>query len=110
MSNLDTHELWLPDTWYDVYARKTCNIISINLFSLQETTPSTMTALHQFGTEMLKLSKGLQSVSSSPIYQNKYDGNRELNMTLMYINSSNSSSDRNEKTENRLSMQNIGKR
>lgn len=69
-----------------------------------------MTALHQFGTEMLKLSKGLQSVSSSPIYQTKYDGNRELNMTLMYINSSNSSSDRNEKTENLISMQNIGQR
>ncbi|KAL5274751.1 hypothetical protein ACFFRR_001053 [Megaselia abdita] len=92
MSTLDTHELWLPDT------------------CLQEATPSTMTALHQFGTEMLKLSKGLQSVSSSPIYQTKYDGNRELNMTLMYMNSSNSSSDRNEKTENRLSMQNIGQR
>ena len=61
-----------------------------------DTAPSTMTALHQFGTEMLKLSKGLQSVSNSPVYQSKYDGNRELNMTLMY---NSSCSDRSEKTE-----------
>jgi 5-hydroxytryptamine receptor 2 len=29
--------------------------------SIPEPTPSTMTALHQFGAEMLKLSRGLQS-------------------------------------------------
>lgn len=33
-------------------------------FSIQEPTPSTMTALHQFGAEMLKLSRGLESVSA----------------------------------------------
>jgi len=32
-------------------------------FSIPEPTPSTMTALHQFGAEMLKLSRGLQSFS-----------------------------------------------
>ncbi|XP_055375503.1 uncharacterized protein LOC129608176 isoform X2 [Condylostylus longicornis] len=47
LSNLDTHELWLPDS------------------SIPEPTPSTMTALHQFGAEMLKLSRGLESVSTS---------------------------------------------
>lgn len=30
-------------------------------FSIPEPTPSTMTALHQFGAEMLKLSRGLES-------------------------------------------------
>lgn len=30
-------------------------------YSIPEPTPSTMTALHQFGAEMLKLSRGLQS-------------------------------------------------
>lgn len=34
------------------------------LFSIPEPTPSTMTALHQFGAEMLKLSRGLDAVSS----------------------------------------------
>ena len=33
------------------------------LFSIPDPTPSTMTALHQFGAEMLKLSRGLQSFS-----------------------------------------------
>lgn len=33
--------------------------------SIPEPTPSTMTALHQFGAEMLKLSRGLDAVSSS---------------------------------------------
>ncbi|XP_031629172.1 uncharacterized protein LOC116344669 [Contarinia nasturtii] len=46
LSNLDTHELWLPDS------------------SIPEPTPSTMTALHQFGAEMLKLSRGLDAASS----------------------------------------------
>lgn len=32
--------------------------------SIPEPTPSTMTALHQFGAEMLKLSRGLDAVSS----------------------------------------------
>lgn len=32
--------------------------------SIPESTPSTMTALHQFGAEMLKLSRGLDAVSS----------------------------------------------
>ncbi|KAL7730914.1 hypothetical protein ACLKA6_014157 [Drosophila palustris] len=47
LSTLDNHELWLPDT------------------SIPEPTPTTMTALHQFGAEMLKLSRGLESVASS---------------------------------------------
>lgn len=38
---VDTHELWLPES------------------SVPEPTPSTMSALHQFGVEMLKLSRGL---------------------------------------------------
>ncbi|CAD7092852.1 unnamed protein product [Hermetia illucens] len=49
LSTLDTHELWLPDS------RQVSSIIP-------EPTPSTMTALHQFGAEMLKLSRGLESV------------------------------------------------
>lgn len=67
-----------------------------------------MTALHQFGTEMLKLSKGLQSVSNTSVYEHKYDGNKERNMTLTYMNS-NINNDRKDKTENQLSMQNIGR-
>ncbi|XP_022209661.2 uncharacterized protein LOC111065669 isoform X2 [Drosophila obscura] len=47
LSTLDNHELWLPDS------------------SIKEPTPTTMTALHQFGAEMLKLSRGLESVGSS---------------------------------------------
>ncbi|XP_002056611.3 uncharacterized protein 5-HT2B [Drosophila virilis] len=47
LSTLDNHELWLPDS------------------SIPEPTPTTMTALHQFGAEMLKLSRGLESVASS---------------------------------------------
>ncbi|XP_059611484.1 dopamine D2-like receptor [Phlebotomus argentipes] len=47
LSTLDNHELWLPDS------------------SIPEPTPSTMTALHQFGAEMLKLSRGLESVGST---------------------------------------------
>lgn len=43
ISSLDTRELWLPDT---------------------EPTPSTMSALHQFGAEMLRLSRGLEKVAS----------------------------------------------
>lgn len=34
------------------------------MYSIPEPTPSTMTALHQFGAEMLKLSRGLDAVSS----------------------------------------------
>ncbi|XP_063697086.1 dopamine receptor 2 [Culicoides brevitarsis] len=45
LSTLDTHELWLPES------------------SVPEPAPSTMTALHLFGAEMLKLSRGLDSVS-----------------------------------------------
>ncbi|EDW43011.1 GM23744 [Drosophila sechellia] len=50
LSTLDNHELWLPDS------------------SIKEPTPTTMTALHQFGAEMLKLSRGLESLQypSSP--------------------------------------------
>ncbi|XP_061392397.1 uncharacterized protein LOC133327879 [Musca vetustissima] len=47
LSTLDNHELWLPES------------------SIPEPTPTTMTALHQFGAEMLKLSRGLESVVSS---------------------------------------------
>ncbi|XP_060839458.1 uncharacterized protein LOC132920798, partial [Rhopalosiphum padi] len=43
MTSLDARELWLPDT---------------------EPTPSTMSALHQFGAEMLRLSRGLEKVAS----------------------------------------------
>jgi hypothetical protein len=35
--------------------------INCVIFSIPEPTPSTMTALHQFGAEMLKLSRGLES-------------------------------------------------
>ena len=41
-TTLDTHDLWLPD---------------------YEPTPSTLSALHQFGKEMLRLSSGLQNVN-----------------------------------------------
>lgn len=34
---------------------------NILCYSIPEPTPSTMTALHQFGAEMLKLSRGLES-------------------------------------------------
>ncbi|KDR18266.1 5-hydroxytryptamine receptor 2B, partial [Zootermopsis nevadensis] len=44
LTTLDTHELWLPDS------------------SIPDPTPSTMTALHHFGAEMLRLSRGLESV------------------------------------------------
>ncbi|XP_046668451.1 uncharacterized protein LOC124359609 [Homalodisca vitripennis] len=46
LTTLDTHELWLPDT---------------------EPTPSTMSALHQFGAEMLRLSRGLESAMTGPV-------------------------------------------
>lgn len=36
-----------------------------NPHSIPDPTPTTMTALHQFGAEMLKLSRGLESVASS---------------------------------------------
>ena len=41
-TNLDMQDLWLPD---------------------YEPTPSTLSALHQFGKEMLRLSSGLQNVT-----------------------------------------------
>lgn len=44
LTTLDTHELWLPDT---------------------EPAPSTMSALHQFGAEMLRLSRGLENAIAS---------------------------------------------
>jgi hypothetical protein len=47
LTTLDTHELWLPDS------------------SIPEPTPSTMTALHHFGAEMLRLSRGLESVAAA---------------------------------------------
>ncbi|XP_055852096.1 uncharacterized protein LOC129916266 isoform X2 [Episyrphus balteatus] len=47
LSTLDTHELWLADS------------------CIPESTPTTMTALHQFGEQMLKLSRGLESVTLS---------------------------------------------
>lgn len=51
-TTLDTHDLWLPD---------------------YEPAPSTLSALHQFGKEMLKLSSGLQNVhlnSNHPLLSN----------------------------------------
>ncbi|XP_012162759.2 uncharacterized protein LOC101458788 [Ceratitis capitata] len=47
LSTLDTHELWLAEA------------------NTQEHSANTMTALQQFGAEMLKLSRGLESVASS---------------------------------------------
>lgn len=47
LTTLDTHELWLPDS------------------SIPDPTPSTMTALHHFGAEMLRLSRGLESVAAA---------------------------------------------
>lgn len=41
-----------------------CYMLNIIYFSIPEPTPSTMTALQQFGAEMLKLSRGLESVSA----------------------------------------------
>uniref|UniRef100_A0A8D8I9N4 5-hydroxytryptamine receptor 2A n=1 Tax=Culex pipiens TaxID=7175 RepID=A0A8D8I9N4_CULPI len=46
LSTLDNHDLWLLES------------------SIPEPTPTTMTALHQFGEEMLKLSRGLETVAS----------------------------------------------
>lgn len=43
LTTLENHELWLPDS------------------SIPEPTTTTMTALHVFGAEMLKLSRGLES-------------------------------------------------
>lgn len=36
-------------------------VVGVAYQSIPEPTPSTMTALHQFGAEMLKLSRGLES-------------------------------------------------
>ncbi|KAK6644838.1 hypothetical protein RUM43_001111 [Polyplax serrata] len=46
LTTLENHELWLPDT------------------SVQEATSATMTALHVFGAEMLKLSRGLENFAT----------------------------------------------
>ncbi|XP_054270770.1 dopamine D2-like receptor [Macrosteles quadrilineatus] len=46
LTTLDTHDLWLQDT---------------------EPAPSTMSALHQFGAEMLRLSRGLESAMNTPM-------------------------------------------
>ncbi|XP_063230506.1 uncharacterized protein LOC134535364 [Bacillus rossius redtenbacheri] len=46
LTTLDAHELWLPDS------------------AVADPAPSTMSALHQFGVEMLKLSKGLEGVGA----------------------------------------------
>ncbi|KAG7205898.1 hypothetical protein KM043_007827 [Ampulex compressa] len=43
LTTLDTHELWLPES---------------------EPPPSAMSALHAFGAEMLKLSRGLEGIAS----------------------------------------------
>lgn len=43
--------------------------------SIPEPTPSTMTALHQFGAEMFKLSRGLQSFA--PVTESSNDKHRE---------------------------------
>jgi len=45
LTTLDTHELWLPES---------------------EPPPSAMSALHAFGAEMLKLSRGLEGMAASP--------------------------------------------
>ncbi|XP_077297595.1 5-hydroxytryptamine receptor 2B [Arctopsyche grandis] len=46
LTALDAHDLWLPDT--------------------SEPAPSAMTALQQFGAEMLRLSRGLEAASARP--------------------------------------------
>lgn len=38
-------------------------ILVVVFFSVPDPTPSTMTALHLFGAEMLKLSRGLESTT-----------------------------------------------
>lgn len=47
------------------------------LFSVPDPAPSTMTALHLFGAEMLKLSRGLDSVS--PKFERKEISHASLN-------------------------------
>lgn len=44
LTTLDTHELWIQES---------------------EPTPCTMSALHQFGAEMLKLSRGLEAAAAA---------------------------------------------
>lgn len=44
--------------------------------SIPDPTPSTMTALHQFGAEMLKLSRGLESFA--PVNESSDDNSRQL--------------------------------
>lgn len=64
MTSLDARELWLPDT---------------------EPTPSTMSALHQFGAEMLRLSRGLEKVASPDSKPASPDRSRSvLNDTIRY--------------------------
>lgn len=64
-----------------------------NFSSVPEPTPSTMTALHLFGAEMLKLSRGLDSVS--PKFERK-----EITLTPLNnkINASEMSTNIEEKT------------
>ncbi|XP_075235488.1 5-hydroxytryptamine receptor 2B [Lycorma delicatula] len=70
MSTLDNHELWLPDT---------------------EPAPSTLSALHHFGAEMLRLSRGLETLPQQHQQQlqrsqraprNKYDESSKENMKI----------------------------
>lgn len=63
ISSLDTRELWLPDT---------------------EPTPSTMSALHQFGAEMLRLSRGLEKVASPESKPTSPDKSRSVVLHYYY--------------------------
>lgn len=49
--------------------------------SIPEPTPSTMTALHQFGAEMLKLSRGLDAVSTLVMSSSSSTSNKNTNST-----------------------------
>jgi hypothetical protein len=67
------------------YSRK-C-LFSSQLCSIPEPTPSTMTALHQFGAEMLKLSRGLQSFA--PV-EEASDGDKSAQIECQNPNENNS--------------------
>lgn len=44
-----------------------------NVYSIRDPTPSTMTALHLFGAEMLKLSRGLDSFPVTEVSSSRQD-------------------------------------
>jgi hypothetical protein len=56
--------------------------------SIPEPTPSTMTALHQFGAEMLKLSRGLQSFAPETESTDDRNGKIEVENENAHLESS----------------------